>query len=104
MADDWAPGDLALCIKAAGPRNRREVLPGYVDTVTKVVPGWSQWYGRPAVGLYFQKLKCPAGQAFDTRHWIKIEPLTEDETREFEADLRHDTREPLHLPAPYIFY
>jgi hypothetical protein len=88
--DDWAPGDLALCVRRDGGGKR--ALPftqvGATYTVTTVVisPLW------PAAGLGFESLPVKENDegvtAYDSRCFRKIHPLTDEERDEFLADLR----------------
>lgn len=82
---DWAPGDLALCVKrdGGGRQQLRWIEPGRVEIVAQVIthPTW------PALGLSFESTPCWLS-FYDSRCFTKIHPLTDEEAAEFVADLK----------------
>lgn len=93
----WQVGDLALYL-GDGEWLDEECRPttgpgvGFIGEVLRVVP--TMLHGVAFIGLGFAPW---AGDEYDADLFTKINPLTDDETREFEADLRHDQREPIYL-------
>lgn len=95
MADDWKPGDLALCVR--GGINSRA---GRVYTVDDVIrPGeirfapdlqctllWNE------LCLVFAELPIIGRNACGASRFRKINPLSDEEREQFAADL--NTREP----------
>lgn len=85
----WAPGDIAECIDdgrwfnkvtgedAAGPRKGHRAI----------VSGVNIW-----MGYTMLELAGWPGREFYHIAFRKIVPLSDDEVREFEAELRHDQR------------
>lgn len=93
MADDWQVGDLALCVKGdwktlgrppAGMPQR-----GQVFRVADVRNA-SEYYDIDRLCLVFEAYGID--HWFDHEHFRKIKPLSDDETREFKADLEQDQR------------
>ena len=92
MSDDWAAGDLALCINDAAcpyygshPAKRR----GRIYLVVEALP---------RDGLRFDGIDSgsPSG-GFWAGDFRKIEPLTDEEREQFAADL--NVREPANASA-----
>lgn len=84
MADDWKPGDLALCVLS-----ERDYLPaGSIHTVRTVMRSET---GR--LGLTFEDVEPPAGKrGFLAIRFRKINPLTDDERDETWRDLLEPVR------------
>lgn len=93
MSDDWAPGDLALCIKAIFHPEWR----GRIFTVRETVMG--TWQGNPTLGLRFKEVPDPSHgcQAWDHRFYRKIYPHTPDEFDREVIELM--TSQPVHEPV-----
>ncbi|WP_367347556.1 hypothetical protein [Sphingobium yanoikuyae] len=95
MADDWKPGDLALCVadRLPAPRDKPTKLlkVGRVYNVTSV--RWS--YGEQCVAIGLAEVQS-RGPFKDWHACIfrKIDPLTDEERDSFLADLRQ--------PAPLV--
>jgi hypothetical protein len=87
--DDWQVGDRALCVRDLGPRV--PVRKGGVYQVRKV---WDAIYGPPrkAIGLDFDHYS--GDRAIASRCFVRIPPLTDEETAAFTADLRDCLRTP----------
>lgn len=96
MADDWAVGDLALCVADRLPlpksKPTRLLRVGAVYTVTSV--RWS--YGEQcfALGLAEVKSRGPFGDWHEIV-FRKIRPLSDEEHDSFTAELRKDHRTPV---------
>lgn len=94
MADDWQPGDLALCVSLLGS-DCPELTVGGVYTVAEVMSGWN-CHGLERVGLSFGEI-VPSefgAIAFDAIAFRKIKPLTDAEREEALRDLKAPVREP----------
>lgn len=94
MADDWKPGDLALCVNAKPDRRDPRA---YLLTVGRI-------YVVGAVGartvdrelaLAFHELRSNQrqGWAFTIRRFRKIRPLTDEERGQFKRELNPPARE-----------
>lgn len=81
----WAPGDRALCVREPSARYWRGPAVGSVSVVTVVDLLSTTW-------LRFAEFQASyAGRPnrwSDARRFRKIRPLSEEETREFVADLQ----------------
>jgi hypothetical protein len=91
--DDWAPGDLALCVDDVPlPGMPKELAKGALYTVDAV-------FVRP-VGVGLTLIEAPTFDtpeyyaSFAAKRFRKIHPLTEPETAAFTADLRDCLRTP----------
>lgn len=124
MADNWQPGDLAMCIRDdwhndGDPRELTEecprILKGACRVVGKVIVS-ARDYPEHLHLLRSPEYLCFEDPGLDYGYrsdWFKkIRPLSEDEQRDFEADLRHSARGlvtalyrigRLQLPTPFIF-
>jgi hypothetical protein len=101
----WAPGDLAVRIKPprrcdfCGEEGRHK--PGWIGTVSSVE--LIEFATFTAVGLFFEgeprRSFSKVGpmcyhKGYNPASYRKIKPLSDDEKREFEADLRNPQLEP----------
>lgn len=99
MADDWQPGDLALCVGNENMPNA-PVRVGAVYSVTdvegpyKFVGSARNWFG---VGLRLAGVRFERNAEWDhlvaALYFRKIKPLTDEERDEFLADIK--TPEPV---------
>lgn len=93
MADDWKPGDLALCVDAGWNAVLRK---GAVYTVERIVIGNDPTcydHGEVGLGLVGVVIHSASGCA-NTKRFRKIRPLKDEERDSFLADLK--------LPAPLV--
>lgn len=99
MADDWQVGDLALCVRDEDNGTVRRtpgawwVRVGGVYRVSRVIPA-SLCCGAPAGSTLLSLEEDPNRPRHAWGSWVfrKIKPLSDDETREFKADLEQDQR------------
>lgn len=96
MADDWQPGDLALCVKVdEGHGARKYIRVGGVYTVTAIAP-FRDCFGE--VGLSLDGIHPVATSEylpfFAASRFRKINPLTDAEREEALRDLKAPVREP----------
>ncbi|GEM_PF-2904384 len=100
MADDWQVGDLALCVRARrSPLSTLKV--GGIYEVDAIRWARNSSDGSHGVGLMLvgRPRGWKGGSWIDGRNFRKIKPLTDEERKAFEADLRvpgHDL--PTHTP------
>lgn len=89
MADDWAPGDLALCVRAEAP-----LIAGGVYIVASVIVAKPPYSDAGQIGLFLTAVKLPSlSGAANASRFRKIRPLTDEERDEFLADIK--TPEPV---------
>ena len=90
MADDWRPGDLALCVKPRHP-----LRGGACYTVEAIFIGRSGTPDAGQIGLVLSgiRLPCSTNSAY---HWrfCKLRPLTDEEREQALRDLKLPAREP----------
>lgn len=96
-APDWAPGDRALCIdddwrNVFAGQNLAGPAKGTVHVVTDV-----REYGFAPNHPFLSLQSYPRYVWFSHANFTKLNPLSDDEKREFEADLRHDERVGEHV-------
>ena len=126
MQDDWKPGDLALCVRddwendgerADVSQGTPEISRGSVLEVSRVVlpkRDYPQFVGLIAHPLYLSFAETGPRYGYRADWFKKIDPLTEEEEREFKADLDADRtkREPVYqgnylgvgiYKVPYLF-
>ncbi len=94
MADDWKPGDLALCV-SRNPAYPPAVEWGSLFMVQEVWQGVLN-LNTGVLGKCFDLVgvtRWGDNCAYDPRRFRKIKPLTDEEREQFAADL--NVREPV---------
>lgn len=89
--DDWAPGDLALCVN--GEQNWICEHPVRTGCVYTVATAFMTMCG---VGLTLEEVEHPMAKGYRASRFRKINPLTDEERDEFLADLNVPVREVRH--------
>lgn len=111
MAEDWVPGDRALCVKddpwlnewgelSTGPAPGSVSLVEGIEIAEHIECGNT---GKPYIGLILTEWP---GESYCSCSFTKIAPLTEDEEREARREIEQDKRitAPIAEPANIIWY
>jgi hypothetical protein len=93
MADDWKPGDLALCVRS-GRSAYDPTRPGGVYTVERTLLDGD---GVLCLALKNSPNKGPDYNGHIAARFRKIKPLTDEEREQFTADLNTPVKGPAHV-------
>lgn len=95
MADDWKPGDLALCVNnASNPKfGANELRVGATYVVTSVTPPAPNPIFPRAPGLHVAGARTRSERGFSAYRFRKIKPLTDEEREQFVNELNTPAKE-----------